>query len=256
MNKQVSEENQLKSQHLIDEAYDLDDADKARALAEKALELDPQNVEAYSFMGHTSMTIEEVIDWYQKGHDLGKELLGAETLEQHKGNLGELIEAQPYLGVKENLGMALYVAERKKEAIAHFQELIVLNENDDQGARYSLAIWLAEAKDYKAYHKLYEEYKDDDSAIWKYTYAIALFQEGEDIEKANRALLEAHETNPNVLPYLTGEEEIPEDAPDFLEIGDQGEAVDCVEDIIILLTEESSDTLLWIFSFYEWINKE
>lgn len=256
MNKQVSQENQLKAQNLIDEAYDLDNAEKARELAEQALELDPQNVEAYSFMGHTSLTIEEVISWYQKGHDLGKELLGAAFLEKNKGKLGDLIEAQPYLGAKENLGMALYVAEQKKEAIAHFQELIALNENDDQGARYSLAIWLTEVKDYKAFHKLYEEYKDDEAVIWKYTYAIALFQEGEDVEKANRALLEAHEANPNVLPYLTGQEEIPEDAPEFLEPGDQGEAVDCVEDIIILLTEESSDTLLWIFSFYEWITKE
>ncbi|MCP4440913.1 MAG: hypothetical protein GY810_18485 [Aureispira sp.] len=255
MNKEVLVENQVKAQDLIHEAFEVDNAEKARELAQKALELDAQNVDAHSFMGHTSSSIEEAINWYQKGTDLAKELLG-EAFAANKGKFWQVEETQSYMNAKENLGMALHVADKKKEAVAHFQEMLELNPNDDQGVRYSLAIWLADLKDYAAYHKLYEQYKEDDAVIWKYTNAIALFQEGENIEKANKALLEAHETNPHVLPYLTAQKEIPEETPDVIEIGGESEAIDCVDDIIILLAEEASDTLLWIFSFYEWINKE
>src|SRR5262249_59617173 len=87
------------------------------------------------------------------------------------GHFGGLIEPRPYMRAREGLASALWMAGRRDEAIAHLQDMLRLNPNDNQGVRYTLAGWLlAEGRD-EPLAPLLEHY-DEGSAHWAHTQAL------------------------------------------------------------------------------------
>jgi len=73
-----------RAQDLVFEAYELPPA-KAKVNIEKALQLDPDCIEAYEYLGSTVRTIEHASIYYKKGISIGRRIFGGTFLEENKG---------------------------------------------------------------------------------------------------------------------------------------------------------------------------
>ena len=113
---------------------------------------------------------------------------------------------------------------RTVEAIEHFQELLRLNPNDNQGNRDLLgACYLETGQDAEAL-SLLNRYPERITASWGYTAALVQFRLHGDSQKAKTELNRAREHNPHV-PYLTGRKRMPRNTPGGYTLGGEDEAV-------------------------------
>jgi tetratricopeptide (TPR) repeat protein len=121
--------------------------------------------------------------------------------------------------------------ERTDEAIGHYQELLRLNPNDNQGVRdVLLPLLLITGRNTEA-GALLDQYADDASATWKYGWALWTFRQKGDGPAAQERLREAIKTNRHVPKYLTGKAEMPEMLPDSYAFGSAEEAMLCADDL-------------------------
>ncbi len=213
------------SSAVLQEAYDATTKAKGRKLAEKALELDPDNADAYSFLGGLERNVRKALKFYEQGMEAGRRAIGEKEFGELKGHFWGFHQTRPYMRAKAEYAECLYTAGKHDESIAQFAEMIELNPNDNQGIRYryaSLLVWMDRFAEYEALVKLYP---DEGSALWLFTYALYLFKQQGASEKANQALEEAQEANPYVIPFLLGFEEMPDEMPAYYSWGDENEAV-------------------------------
>ncbi len=210
---------------LIDQAFDEDDPERQVALARAALELSPDCVDAYQILGDDASSDEEAIRLYQAGVDAARRQIGESDYRRLAGHFWEFLETRPYMSARLELAERLWDVGRIDDAISHFQELLRLNPNDNQGCRQRLASALLHAGRKKELHALLAQYPDDFLADLHYTRALLAFQEQGDTEEARRYLHKAEEKNPHVPAFLTGANQLPLESPDFISPGDEREAV-------------------------------
>lgn len=129
---------------------------------------------------------------------------------------------------REGLALALWAVGDSDAAIIHFQEMLALNPNDNQGVRYALLALLQEAQDDESLRKLLKRYKDDASAQWFYTQALVTYRQYKGGIRANKKLSAALAYNPFVPQYLLGRKRLPKHHPSTISFGNEDEAVDYV----------------------------
>ncbi|MEO1513909.1 MAG: hypothetical protein AAFV95_02815 [Bacteroidota bacterium] len=237
-----------KSMELVFEAHGLP-PDEGRKLAQKAIDLYPDNVDAYIYLAEASTDIDLAVDYFQKAIEIAKKLIGEENFKEWEGHFWGVHETRPFMRAKASLAECLEMAEKFDESIKHYKELLALNPMDNQGIRYQLATILVEQNKKRDYLKLYKEFNDDASAMWRYTYAIFLFRTNGRSAKSEKALREAYNENPFVVQFLTGEIPPPEMLPMTMGFGDESEAVHCLNDSGYLWLT-TPDALEWVFDFY------
>ena len=113
----------------------------------------------------------------------------------------------------------------REEAAEHYQELLRLNPNDNQGVRYSLSTLLLDLDRDQDLRRLVAEYEDDASAVWAYTKALLAFRDGGESPRAGKMLAEARKVNKHVPVYLLGHKPLPHDLPPYITMGGEDEAV-------------------------------
>lgn len=120
--------------------------------------------------------------------------------------------------------MALWALGEHAEAITHYEEMLRLNPNDNQGIRYLLLVCLLEEGRDREAEKLLKDYADDVSAVWQYTHALLLFRREGASRRASARLKQALRFNPHVPEYLLGRRQITTELPPFMGMGDDAEA--------------------------------
>jgi len=121
--------------------------------------------------------------------------------------------------------MTLWRLRRYDEARAHFQEMLRLNPNDNQGIRHHLLALLLETGNDDDARKLLKQYADEWSAVWLYTRALLEYRHSGASARADKALADALEENRYVPAYLTGKKRIPNRLPALIGWGDESEAI-------------------------------
>jgi tetratricopeptide (TPR) repeat protein len=104
-------------------------------------------------------------------------------------------------------------AGRRDQAIAHWQELLRLNPNDNQGIRDILVPRLIEQRRDQEAETVLAAYADDNLAMLSHARALVEFRRSGDGEAAQAQLAVAMRGNPHVAKYLTGATPIPEGRP-------------------------------------------
>jgi tetratricopeptide (TPR) repeat protein len=130
-------------------------------------------------------------------------------------------------------------------AAGHYEELLRLNPNDNQGVRDNLAVLLLRLEAWDRLQALFDRYPDDWVAEPLYVRALYAFKRAGDGPESRRALDKALETNPHVPSYLLGEREFPEDLPDSYAPGDEDEAAVCA-DMLLAAWEDAPGALDWL----------
>ncbi len=238
-----------KAQELLIEAQDCP-PNKGRKLVHEAIKLDPTNADAYVYLAENESNLETILQYYSKGVEAGKKAIGENGFKELKGHFWAAHETRPFMRAKAGLANCLYLTNKEEEGIRHFQEMLELNPNDNQGIRYQLAICMVGLNRKKEYLELYNAFKEEASALWQYTYALHLFkQEGSSL-KANRALHKAYSANQFVIEFLTGKRKLPGTVPQYMGIGDVEEAIFCLNDSGDIWLD-TAGALAWVNEFYE-----
>ena len=124
--------------------------------------------------------------------------LGAEGFEEYAGHFWGFLETRPYMRARAGLAIALIKLGDESAAIEHFRAMLKLNPNDNQGIRYLLLGCLLRQDDAAAVKTLLAAYKDEWSACWLYTRALAAFRDGHATEKKTMLVQDAWSANQHV----------------------------------------------------------
>ncbi|MEZ4712414.1 MAG: hypothetical protein R3A44_34815 [Caldilineaceae bacterium] len=215
-----------RAQELMYQAWEESNPARRVKLAQQALEISPDCADAYVLLAEEEAdTVEEALHYYEQGVAAGERALGPETFEEGTGHFWGLLETRPYMRAREGLAEVLWRLGRTKEAITHFQEMLVLNPNDNQGVRYMLLnLYLDTGRDAEA-RALQKGYEEDGMAEWLYTRALLAFRKDGAGRQSDKLLRAALKMNPHVPPYLTARKRLPPAPPPYIGIGDENEAV-------------------------------
>jgi tetratricopeptide (TPR) repeat protein len=200
-----------------------DDAEE-HALA--ALRHWPNCADAYTLLGVSAGgQLELALPLFTLAVMAGAEALGPEGFERFAGQFWKAPATRPFMGALGFLARANRDAGALDAAAAHYVEMLNLNPDDDQGARYDLLALSLQTGRLETAEKILQAYGDDTSATFAYCKALYAFLRSGDSDASRLALRAAREANPHVVEYLLGLRTLPEEIPDSGEPGGEGEAV-------------------------------
>lgn len=215
-----------RAQELIYDAFETRDSQKKVKLAEEALEISGDCADAYVVLAEeTAEDAEEARELYESGVAAGERALGEEAFSEEEGYFWGMLETRPYMRAREGLALSLWHTGHREEAIEHYQRMLELNPDDNQGLRYGLADCLLELDHNERLGELLARYEDEDSASWAYTKALWAYRKDGASEEAATILEEAVQTNPYVAHYLLGRGSFSEALEELMGYGEEGEAV-------------------------------
>lgn len=215
------------AQDLCYEAYETRGR-KQIQLAKKALEICPDCADAYVILAEASTEPSEACDLYAQGTAAGERALGESFFREEAGHFWGILSTRPYMRARQGLAESLHVMGRTDEAIAHFQDMLRLNPDDNQGVRDILIGLLLESKRTDEAEALLKQYKSEGMAVWNYSRALLTFMKKGNTAMARKHLARAVKDNPHVVRYLLDEEPVPM-TPDHYSIGSEEEAVVCFD---------------------------
>jgi tetratricopeptide (TPR) repeat protein len=225
LSRSVSRSPLERAQDLIYDAWDSATEGEAAELARRALTISPDCADAYNLLADVAAkSIEEKCDLYRHGVEAGERALGPDFFEENKGHFWGMLETRPYMRARQGLAECLWRLGKETEAIGHYETLLKLNPNDNQGIRdLLLACYLKRGDDAGA-GRLYRQYCDDGAASFVWTKVLMEFRAGGPAA-AVKALHAARKENPHVPKFLCGRKKMPRYLPDTYGWGDESEAV-------------------------------
>nr|WP_239094054.1 tetratricopeptide repeat protein [Bacillus sp. B15-48] len=216
--------NKEKAQELLFDALEATGS-KRRKLAKEALKLYPDSPEAYTILADLEMNPVKAEELLLKAIEVGEKELGQGFFEENKGHFWGIVSTRPYMRAKYNYALLLQDIEKTKAAIKHYEELLELNPNDNQGVRYDLFTALVEKGLLKKAEELLNRYNEDMSASGSYNRVLIEFLQNGATSRAKQLLQKAKRQNPYVPKYLVGKKAIPLYLPNSYQPGDEAEAI-------------------------------
>jgi tetratricopeptide (TPR) repeat protein len=210
------------AQDLVFEASELSPA-KAKSNIEKALQLNPDCIEAYEFLGNRERTAEMACIFFEKAVTIGRRVFGGKYFEEHEGKFWGFHETRPFMRCLQQYSECLYAMGKIEDCVSILEEMIVLNPNDNQGVRDQLLLYLIqinEGKKFRHYEKMYEE---DRSAFALFNRALFAFKTEGESEISNALLKKALAQNKFVAKRLLSNKSITQLAGHY-GYGDENEA--------------------------------
>lgn len=220
----------------------------AQRLARQALKLDPDCVDALAILANRdSETPQELIAALERAVAAGERTLGPKFFAENKGHFWGRLETRPYMRARGNLADQLRSLGRTAEAIGHFEAMLELNPNDNQGNRDPLLGCYLLIGDLEGARRLFAKYPESLMAISAWGRVLERFLSGAQGEAA-MARKEAVQNNPYVEAYLTGRKRMPRQLPEGFSLGSEAEAVICV-DALGEAWRRHPDAIQWLVGF-------
>ncbi len=194
--------------------------------ARQALEVSPDAVDGYLLLAHDAPSWEEATDLCTRAVAAAERLLGPDFLIEYKDGFWGMAITRPYMRARFALGYCLWRQEKRGEAVTHFRELIALNPNDNQGARYVLVAMLLELEEEREAQQVMAVYSGDPLCHWAYNRALVEFRWRGDQRPAQRRLRQAFRKNALVPVFLLGKKPIGSYESDIVEAGERSEAIE------------------------------
>lgn len=229
-----------------DLAYEaMDSEERGPYLALDALSLDPGCADAYVCLGQAlGFEPDLAMAMFTLGAMAGAAAIGPGGFEREAGHFWAAHETRPFMRAVEGLARTAWGIGEPGAAAGYYQQLIQMNPNDNQGARYPLMAIALEVGDHELSAALFRAY-DDRSAMWGFGKALDAFQRLGDSPESRAALSAAQAQNPFVTPYLTGAKEFPDDGPSLYTSGSEEEAIECA-DLLANAWEGTEGAVAWL----------
>ena len=212
------------AEEMIIEAWEAKTPAQTRKKARKALELDPDCIDAHVLLAHYAETDAEAAALLRAAVDAG-DRVWKDLLKDKEMEWWGFIGTRPYMRAMHELGMVLERLQRKDEATVLYKKLLRLNKNDNQGIRCLLiGIYMADNNQSEC-EKIVKKYKDDYQLESQMAVLWLQLLKGESPDKQ---IEQVEEHNQHVLPLLktglmTGKWPNPP-AADWIAMGSEEEA--------------------------------
>ncbi|MGM0597610.1 MAG: tetratricopeptide repeat protein [Myxococcota bacterium] len=214
-----------KAQRLVEEAWDLP-VNQGMELINEALELDPDNVDAIIYSSKAEIKTKEIEKILKKAISVAKKKIDPDLFEEISKNdkFYLHIETRPYMRAVQALADFYFYSHQNKKAELKYKQLLKLNSNDNNGARFIYSTLLLRMNKLKDFRSLYQQYKDDITVYLKFNYVLYLLKLKGKSLKAKKALKKAHKSNKHVIPLILDLIEPPDTIVDYYRPGDIHEA--------------------------------
>jgi len=236
-----------RSQDLVYDAYE-QPVSKGKKLVKQAIELDPNNADAYNYLASIEKDIDKAIIMFEKAIKAGEKSLGKKFFKEEKGHFWGMLETRPYMRAKAGLADCLYAKKEIDKAIKIYKEMLELNPNDNQGVRYLLSTLLLSKKDLSGFETFIDNAEEENSAVWNYNNALYHFKKSGQTTKSEKELLKAYKSNEFIIDYMLGIKDMPKELPQYVGIGDENEAVSYVSRAW-LIWEKTEGAFEWLYKF-------
>jgi tetratricopeptide (TPR) repeat protein len=210
----------------------------------RAVRLDPACLDARMLLATIAGgPRDELIEELQQILVTGETDLGKEFFQENSGDFWGLIETRPYMRARARLAELLQDAGRIDEAISHFEAMLQLNPNDNQGVRYTLMCCYLQTGKLEASRKLFSRYNEE-TALWLWSRVLERYLATE-LPEALGLLAKARKENRYFEEFLTKRRALPKDPPPYYSPGSIPEAVVCIDAIGKAWTQYP-ETLMWL----------
>lgn len=187
----------------------MESAPKERVkLAEEALEVYPYHPDAYNMLGEAERDPEKQLQLFKKGMEVGETDLGETYFKENKGSFWGLRETRPYMRAKYNYAMLEAAVGSLEKAAEQCAELLELNQNDNQGVRYTLFVMYMDLGKYDEAKKLLDEYDERYTVEGAYNQALIEYALNGMTATFKKLVKNAKNINPSVFDYLTGKQKL------------------------------------------------
>ena len=241
-----NQSNERKAQDLIYDAMDADTWEKRLRLVRQALKLDPGTVDAQLMMAEvTDCDPAERVEILRDVVAVGAKRLGKKAFQELVPHFWGFIETRPYMRARLALAGALCDAGRNDEAMMEFEEMLVLNENDNQGVRYELLpllLTLGRLKEAGALMKRFDETHFNVVFAWGRVLERLLVGKEKD---AIEGLASARKQNPHIEIYLKGHRKLPKQVPGSYSPGSKEEAI-CYAEVLTTAWQAHPGAWEWL----------
>lgn len=215
----------LKAEELAVQALEETSLEKRVALARKALSMSDDCARALSLLAEDAAdNLQESANYYFRAMEAVKRTMGEADFADAEGHFWGLMETRPYMHAKMGYADTLWALDRRVEAINEYEDMLRLNPQDNQGARYVLLIRYLDVGDLPKAKALLDQFPED-STWWLYSEALYWWMAKGDSSAGRKVRDEAIRSNPNVLAYFTGKRRMPKALPEFYAWGSTEEAV-------------------------------
>jgi len=222
-----------KAQELVYEAWETENTKKRIKLAKQALDISPNCADAYLILADDlADTAMEQKSYYKLAITAGESALGEEFFKENKGHFWGMIETRPYMRALMAYADILWDEGSRTQSIEHYQKLLELNPNDNQGVRYIYFHKLLELTNNANIETLMKNYPEEMTANWLYDVALYCYQKHGASPEATKALAKAEKSNPHVLDYVQMKKKLPRHMYDSYVLGSKEEAVNYIYDTV------------------------
>lgn len=200
----ITEETVRTAEDFLELAENADNEGSALKYAKKALKLDPDNLDAEYMIAVISARNQ--IDLLDK---LRNALLHGEKVMKEKGYADEdsigyywgITETRPFMRLKMEYMSALKDNGMLRKAIMECEDMIRLNENDNQGVRYTLMHLYAFMEDEQKALELHKKYDSYEETQMLFPLSVLYFKLG-DMEKSFHYLKRLSAANKDTKKFL------------------------------------------------------
>jgi tetratricopeptide (TPR) repeat protein len=186
---------------LVFEAYD-DDPDEAKHKVNLALILDSHCIEAYEWLGLQEDMPAIAAVFFEKGIAIGRKKFGGSYQKKNKGHFWGLIETRPFMRCMQLYADCCQALDKTAEAVTHYEELMQLNPNDNQGVRYHLMLGYILLNENKKFERLAAKFNDDVTAFSAFNLVLYSFKTKGICEETETLLNRAKKANKFVVKEL------------------------------------------------------
>jgi len=193
-------------------------------LVKKALEIDPDCVEAYNILGFHEKNTEKKLDYYKKAYDLFIANNGEDFFKDHAGGFWIIVETRPFMRAAFSYGACLWRTGRRSEAINVYTDMLRLNPNDNQGVRFILTSWLIITGEFAKARKIIDDYERCPACLIFDKLLIDIL-ESNDATVVKKSFEEAAGENAFIPLYILNKKQLPKKSPGYCGFGDENEAL-------------------------------
>lgn len=242
-----SDKSLKRANHLLTMAFNSEGTER-NTLARKALNANHDYVDAYIFLGDEAANTLDREQWYRMAVAAGRRVLGEDFLNEHEGEFWQIPKTRPFMDGLQGLADELLYQNREEEALLYYLELLRLNANDDQGARYAAFRIYAGRGLYQEGRELLQRFSNDTSPSWLYNDVLLTFLESGATDDAMAKLDKALISNSLICDLLLNPpDSINIEQFDLGLVYEEADSFDYVISTAHLWTEESG--------ILDWMNK-
>ncbi len=215
-------------------------------LLRKALQIDPENVDAMrAMLVYRGLSPGEELKELRRILTVAERRLGSATFKEWKGAFWGNMKTRPYMRVRAQLAERLQTLGQSDEAIAEWEGMLELNPNDNQGNRYPLLAELLARHQLVRAAEIFAKYNECEfSTPFAWCRVLERFL-CDDREGAKQALIVARRQNGHAEAYIKGHKRLPAKTPEAYTVGSKEEAI-CFAEMLHNCWSKHPEALKWL----------